>query len=65
MASGQENLLEDLAAGLKPKDETPIKRHLTQGMVWNEDPGLSTLVASSWSIKVGGEGPGRDCPIAI
>lgn len=47
------------------KDETQIKRHLTQGMVWNKDPGLFTLVASSWSTKVEGEGPGRDCPTAI
>lgn len=47
------------------KDETQIKRHLTQGMVWNKDPGLCTLVASSWSTKVEGEGPGRDCPTAI
>lgn len=47
------------------KDKTPIRKHLTQGMVWNEDPGLFTLVASGWSTKVGGEGPGRDCPMAI
>lgn len=65
VASRPENLLEDLAAAFKPKDETPIKRRLTQGIVWNKDPGLFTLVGSSWTTKVGGERPGRDCPTAV
>lgn len=52
--ASRQNLLEDLAQNLSQKDEASIKVHLTQGIVWNEGPGLLMLVSSNWSIKVGG-----------